>query len=199
MFRTAFSTTLAVLLLSTAGCAQSDSTDAAEEQLAAVTAERDALLEAESAQQERHDRALATLDEVTAMLNDPESVGSEEDVVEAIASHSTDTAVMEDDVFGTVGYRDGFYNTLYGGVVDARIDAYDWWVSEDGSQGGVLWIWYGTNGAGNPFELPGLSLQEFSEDGRIAYELVTYPYPDDFVKNAFSGDGTPTPSTGADQ
>ncbi len=74
MFRTAFSTAVAVLLLSTAGCAQSESTDAVEEQLAAVTAERDAveeelaavtaerdaLLDTESQQQERHDRALAT-------------------------------------------------------------------------------------------------------------------------------------------
>ncbi len=133
------------------------------------------------------------------MLNDPEAFGSEEEVVDAIARHSTETAVMDDDVFGAVSYRSGFYNTLYGGVVDARIDSYDWWVSDDGSQGGALWIWYGTNRAGNPFELPGLSLTEFDEDGRIEYELVTYPYPDDYVRSAFSGDGTPTPSTGADQ
>lgn len=199
MFRATFSTIVAVLLLSTAGCAGSDSTDAVEEQLAEVTAERDALLEAESVQQERHDRALATLDEINAMLNDPEAVGSEEEIIDAIASHSTDTAVMDDDVFGSVNYRSGFYNTLYGGAVDARIDTYDWWVSEDGSQGGTLWIWYGTNGAGNPFELSGLSLHEFDEDGRIEYELVTYPYTDDYVKNAFSGNGTPTPSTGVDQ
>ncbi len=199
MFRTTFSAIVAVLLLSTAGCAQSDSTDAVEEQLAEVTAERDALLDAASAQQERHDRALATVNEVTALLNDPESVGSEEDVVDAIASHSTETAVIDDDVFGSVNYRNGYYNTLYGGVVDARIDAYDWWVSEDGSQGAVSWIWYGTNLAGNPFELAGISLMEFADDGRIAHELVTYPYPDDYVRNAFSGDGTPTPSTGTDQ
>jgi hypothetical protein len=199
MFRTALLTTLVVLLLSAAGCTQSESTDAVEEQLAAVTAERDALLDTASQQQERHDRALATLDEVTAMLSDPESVGSEEDVVDAIAGHSTDTAVMDDDVFGPMPYRSGFYNTLYGGVVDARIDAYDWWVSEDGSQGGVSWIWYGTNQAGNPFELPGISLIEFAEDGRIEYELVTYPYTDDYVRNAFTGDGTPTPSTGTDR
>ena len=193
MFRTTFSAIFAVLLLSTSGCSQSDSTGAVEEQLAEVTAERDALLDRESAQQQRHDRALATLDEVTAMLNDPESVGSEEDVVDAIARHSTETAVMDDDVFGRVSYRDGFYNTLYGGAVDARIDAYDWWVSEDGSQGGVLWIWYGINKAGNPFELVGLSLQEFSDDGRIVYELVTYPYSDDYVRNAFQVTGRRRP------
>lgn len=199
MFRTAFTTTVAVLLLSTAGCAQSEPTDAVEEQLAAVTAERDALLDTASRQQERHDRALATLDEVNAMLNDPESVGSEEEIIDAIASHSTETAKMDDDVFGAVNYRNGFYNTLYGGAADARIDSYHWWVSDDGSQGGVLWIWYGTNLAGNPFELSGLSRIEFAEDGRIEYELVTYPYTDSYVKNAFLFDGTPTPSTGADQ
>ncbi len=199
MFRSAISTTVAVLLLITAGCAQSESTDALEEQVAAVTAERDALLETASQQQERHDRALATADEVNAILNDPEAFGSEEEVVDAIARHSTETAVMDDDVFGPMAYRSGFYNTLYGGVMDARIDSYDWWVSDDGSQGGALWIWYGTNQAGNPFELPGLSLVEYAEDGRIEYELVTYPYTDDYVRNAVMGDGTPMPSTGAGQ
>jgi hypothetical protein len=188
-----------VLLLSTTGCAQDDSADAVEEQLAAVTAERDALLEAESAQQERHDQALATLDENIAILTAPVAFGSEEEVIDAIASNSTETAQMDDDVFGALNFRSGFYNTLYGGVVDARIDSFDWWVSDDGSQGGILWIWYGTNRAGNPFELSGLSLIEFAEDGRIEYELVTYPYTDDYVRNAFSGDGTPTPSTGAGQ
>lgn len=190
---------MAVLLLSIAACAQSDSTDAIEDQLAAMTAERDALLDAGSEQQERHDRALATLDEINAMLNDPQSFGSEEEIIDAIAGHATETALMDDDVFGAVNYRTGFYNTLYGGAVDARIDSYHWWVSEDGSQGGTLWIWHGTNGAGNPFELSGLSLHDFGEDGRIEHELVTYPYPDEYVRNAFLGDGTPTPSTGANQ
>jgi hypothetical protein len=199
MFRTTFSTVIAALLLGTAGCAQSDSTNAVEEQLAAVTAERDALLDTASQQQERHDLALATLEEVNAMLNDPESFGSEEVIIDAIAGHSADTALMDDDVFGAVNYRDGFYNTLYGDSVDARLDAYDWWVSADGSQGGTLWVWYGTNAAGNPFELIGISLHEFAEDGRIEYERVTYPYPDDYVSNAFLREGTPTPSTGADQ
>ena len=214
MFRATITVVIAVLLVSTAGCSQGDSNDAIEEQLAAVTAERDALLnsasqqqerdggaplDAASQRQERHDRALATLDEVNAILNDPEAFGSEEEIIDAIARHSTDTAVMEDDVFGAVNYRAAFYATLFEGSVDARLDAYDWWVSEDGSQGGSLWIWYGTNAAGNPFELTGLTLTEFSEDGRIEYDLITYPYSDDYVRRAFHGEGTPTPSTGADQ
>ena len=80
--------------------------------------------------------------------------------------------------------------------MDARIDAYDTWVSEDGSQGGVLWTWYGTNASGEPFELPGISLLDFDEHGKIAHEFVTYPYPDDYVWDAVFGSGTPTPSTG---
>jgi hypothetical protein len=99
-------------------------------------------------------------------------------------------------VFGAAPMREAWHNTLYGGGMDARIDAYDTWVSEDGSQGGVLWLWYGTNASGRPFELPGISLMEFDEDGRIAYEYVAYPYPDDYVWGAVIGSGTPTPSTG---
>ncbi len=187
---------LVLALVGGAACSSSDSDDGIEDRLAAVTAERDALLDTAAQEQERHDRSAATLDEVNAMLNDPDAFGSEEDVIAAIESHSTDTAVMDDEVFGSTDYRSGFYNTLYDDTVDARIDASHWWVSEDGSQGGTLWIWYGTNAAGNPFELAGLSLHEFDEDGRISREFVTYPYPDDYVENAFTGDGTPTPSTG---
>ncbi len=200
MCRATIAIVIAVLLVGSGGCSQGDSSNAIEQQLVAVTAERDALLDAASSQrQERHDRALATLDEVNAILNDPEAFGSQEEIIDAIARHSTDTAVMDDDVFGAVDYRSAFYATLYEGSVDARIDAYDWWVSEDGSQGGSLWVWYGTNAAGNPFELTGLTLTEFSEDGRIEYDLITYPYSDDYVRRAFRGEGTPTPSTGADQ
>ena len=48
MFRSTITIVIAVLLVSTAGCSQGDSNDAIEEQLAAVTAERDALLDAAS-------------------------------------------------------------------------------------------------------------------------------------------------------
>jgi len=144
----------------------------------------------------RREAALEALELDRQVLDDPESYGTEDEVVDLLASHATDDAVMDDAVFGAVPMREAWHNTLYGGTFDARIDVYETWVSDDGSQGGVLWIWYGTNAAGNPFELAGISLVEFDEEGRIAYELVTYPYSDAYVKTATFGEGTPTPSTG---
>lgn len=144
----------------------------------------------------RREAALETMELGRQILDDPESYGSEKEVVDLLASHATDDAVMDDAVFGAVPYRQAWHNTLYGGAFDARIDVYETWVSDDGSQGGVLWIWHGTNAMGNPFELAGISLMEFDEEGRTAYELVTYPYSDAYVRTAAFGEGTPTPSTG---
>ena len=142
-------------------------------------------------------QALETVEEIKALLDDPDAFGSEDEVADLIAEHATDSAVMDDEVFGAVPYRSGFYNTLFGGAVDAQIDIHHSWVSADGSQGGVLWLWHGTNASGNPFELAGISIIDFDEDGRVAYELVTYPYPDGYVDRAVFGEGTPTPSTGS--
>jgi len=195
------------LALVAGACAQdvteSDEYQALEAELAGAqarldeaTAERN-LAEAEQASDSsRRDRALAIVNEVKRLLDDPESFGTEDEIADLLASHATDTAMMDDDVFGAVNYRQAFYNTLFGGAVDAHITVYDMWVSDDGAQGGSLWMWSGTNAAGNPFELAGITLTEFAEDGRIAYDLVTYPYPDDYVREAFLGEGTPTPSTG---
>jgi len=144
----------------------------------------------------RHDAALESLAMLKEILADPESFGTEAEVVDLLASYAADGTVMDDDVFGAVPYRQAWHNTLYGGAFDAQIDAYDTWVSDDGSQGGVLWIWHGLNGSGRPFELPGISLIEFDEDGLVSYELVTYPYPNDYVRAAAFGEGSPTPSTG---
>jgi hypothetical protein len=138
----------------------------------------------------RHDAALATIDEITAILDDPGAFGTEEEVADLIATHAVPGALMDDAVFGAVDYRTGFYNTLYGGAMDAEIDVYHRSVSEDGSQGVILWRWHGTNAAGNPFDLPGISIEEFDEQGRVTYELVTYPYPDEYVEEAVFGAGT---------
>jgi hypothetical protein len=144
----------------------------------------------------RHDAALEAVTTQKDILDDPESFGTEDEVVDLLASSATTDAVMDDDVFGAFPYRQAWHNTLYGKAFHARIDVYDIWVSEDGSQGGVLWVWHGLNAKGNPFELPGISLMEFNEEGLISYELVTYPYPDAYVDEAAFGDGSPTPSTG---
>jgi hypothetical protein len=167
-----------------------------QQQVSDTTAELEAAGAAQDAAAARHDAALATMEMLRQVLDDPESYGTEDEVVDLLASHATVDAVMDDAVFGAVPMREAWHNTLYGGAFDARIDVYDTWVSEDGSQGGFLWIWYGTNAQGRPFELPGISLTEFDEEGHISYELVTYPYPDAYVWDAAIGLGTPTPSTG---
>jgi len=167
----------------------------ARSQLNEATAENDRTVGEPESASPRHDRALAILAEIKQILDDPDAFGTEEEIAALLSSHATETALMDDDVFGAMSYKQGFYYTLFGGTTDARIKVHDVWVSDDGSQGGILWVWSGTNAAGNPFELPGISLTEFAEDGRIAYELVTYPYSDDYVREAFRGDGTPTPST----
>ena len=181
---------VAALTLGVAATACSNSDDTAEEELAAVTAERDALLAAAEHRQDRRDRALTVLDEIEMLLDDPTTFGTEEEVADLLGSHATDDALMDDDVFGAVNYRDGFYNTLYAGALDASIDIYDTWVSADGSQGGALWMWHGENANGEAFELAGVSLIEFDDHGKIAYELVTYPYPDEYVRSVIMGGGT---------
>jgi hypothetical protein len=138
----------------------------------------------------RHDKARAHIDLVMTILDDPDAFGSEEQVVAALVEHYTPDAVMDDIVFGAAPIAQSWRNVLYGGMVDADIDVYHSWLSDDGSQGGYLWLWHGTNAAGNPFELPGISLCEFDEDGLESYEYVVYPYPDDCVRNAFEGTGT---------
>jgi hypothetical protein len=139
---------------------------------------------------ERYEKALATQEAIGEILDDPESYGSEDEVVELLASHATDGAVMDDEVFGAAPMIGAWHYTLYGDAMDARIDIYHRWLSEDGSQGGALWMWHGTNQAGNRFELPGISLDTYDEDGLITYEYVTYPYPDDYVEEAIEGKGT---------
>jgi hypothetical protein len=162
-----------------------------QQQLAEAVAERDALASPAPQSSARHDKAKATQEAVTAIVNDPESVGSEQEVVDALAAHYTPDAKMVDAVFGSIGARDGWYETLYGAMADSTFDNTYWWVSEDGSQGGSVWLWHGTNEAGNPFELAGISLDDFNEEGLISNEYVVYPYPADYVKAAIEGAGTP--------
>lgn len=186
---------VAVTLLSMGvlACGDDDAAriESLEEDLAAVTVERDGLAAQISDREARHAASLATIEGVEAILADPESFGTENEVVDALAAYAVDGALMDDTVFGAVGYRMAWYNTLFSGAIDADIDVYHHWLSEDGSQGGSLWVWHGTNVAGNPFELAGISLNEYDEDGRLTYELVTYPYPDEYVEAAVMGEGTP--------
>jgi hypothetical protein len=161
----------------------------AETQLAEVTAERDTFIAVEELSTSRYDNAIRIHEEIIALLHDHEAVGTEEEVADLLATHATESAKMDDEVFGAVSYRAGFYNTLFAGTMDAEIDVYHDWLAEDGSQGGFLWVWHGTNAKGNPFSLPGISLTTHDDDGLISYEFVTYPYTDDYVRQSVFGDG----------
>ena len=129
-------------------------------------------------------------EEIISLLHDPEAGGTEAKIADLLATHATDDALMDDEVFGSVNYRQGFYNTLYSGAANAEIDVFEDWLTEDGSQGGFLWMWHGTNAAGNPFSLTGISLTTHDEAGLISYEFVTYPYTDEYVREAWLGAGT---------
>lgn len=171
------------------GCS-GDDTDALQQERDRLSAEVEALRSQQDLLLAKHEKSAATMEAAEAILADPEAFGTETQIAEAIAQLATADAQIEDDVFGSINYRDGYYDTLFAGDTDAVIDVYDRWLSEDGSQGGSLWIWRGTNVMGNPFELIGISLFDFDDEGRIAHELVTYPYTDDYVIEAFEGAGT---------
>ena len=161
-----------------------------EQSLADVTADRDALLAAAQQPSERHAKAQATQEAVRAILDDPESVGTEKEVIDALAAYAAPGAMMDDAVFSAVPMRSAWRNTLYGGAMDARIDVTYVWLSEDGSQGGDVWLWHGTNAAGHPFELAGVNLDEYNEDGLMTRSYVVYPYAAEYVRQAVLGSGT---------
>lgn len=191
MFTAVLVLALAPACANDAGGATEAEAEALQAQIETLEAERDELAAQLSSRDARHAASLATIEAVEEILADPDSFGSTEgEIADALAANATDGAVMDDDVFGAVDYRTAWYNTLFGGSFDADMEVFDHWLSEDGSQGGSLWVWYGTNASGNPFELAGISLVEFDEDGRIEYELVTYPYPDEYVEDAALGTGT---------
>ena len=163
------------------GDASSDTSELAEE-LATVTAERDALAQRIAADDARLAKTEATIAAVTDIVADPTSVGTQEEVLDLLMIHFTSEAVMDDDVYGAVPMRTAWRNTLYG--LDATVDTWHRWVSEDGSDGLSLWTWSGTNFAGDPFELIGLSILHYNDEGKEDYQFVVYPYDDSYVDAA---------------
>jgi hypothetical protein len=127
---------------------------------------------------------------IREVLNDPAAFGTEDEVVDLLASFATDTAVMEDDVFGSAPMTEAWLGTLYSNAMDAEIEVMHQWINEDGSGSGSLWVWRGANLAGNPFELIGVSVDEHDDEGLVTHELVIYPYSDEYVDKAIVGAGT---------
>ncbi len=173
------------------GCGSDAEVEGLRADVSRLTAQRDALRAEVDAAGERHEKTVAVVEGIRAVLDDPSSVGSEEDVASALASFATADAVMEDAVLGSAPMRQAWQDTLYGGAMDAEITVLHQWVSPDGSQSGGLWVWRGTNLAGNSFELLGVQVDDHDLEGRVTHELVAYPYDDAYVLEAVEGAGSP--------
>ncbi|WP_062300329.1 hypothetical protein [Demequina maris] len=179
----------------TAGCSTGAETDDLEAQLAEVTEQRDALQAELDVIAARHDKTVEVKAAVEEIVANPEAYGTPAEVADLLATYATDDALMDDDVFGAVSMRQGWFYTLSGGL-DAEVETLQSWISEDGSESGALWVWRGENYAGSPFELVGISVLTHDDEGLVANEWVAYPYPDAFVEEAIDGSGTPTTVTG---
>ncbi len=161
--------------------------------LAGVTAHRDELAAAVATTDhpsKRYEKSLATQQGIQDILDHPEWYGTEDKVVDLLSSYATTEAMRDDAVFGAIDMRNAWHNTLYEGSMDAEIDTSFRWLSDDGSQGGVLWLWHGTNLDGNPFELAGMSLDTYDRNGSITHAYVVYPYSDAYVREAVYRNGT---------
>lgn len=193
MMRARVMAVLAGALLVLAACAGGSDV---QEQLDEVTQQRDALQAQVDEQAGQRERSLEVQQRELAILADPASVGTEEDVAAALGELATPEALMDDDVFGAIGIQEGWFNTLYADDMDSTVEVLHTWMGPDGAQGGTVWVWKGENMLGRPFSLIGVSIVDHDSDGRITNELVVYPYDDAFVERAVMGSGTPTSETG---
>ena len=158
---------------------------ALEQELSAVTAERD-LLRAEKAKaEERFDKSSATIDAIGEIVSDPSAHGTEDEVLALLGEHFVPGATTHDLAYGEIDAIDGWRNTLFGGRADAVTTEWHNWVCEDGSQGGSLWTWEGNNFVGEPFELIGMSVAGFNDEGLNTGNTVMWPYPDEYVWDEF--------------
>ena len=81
---------------------------------------------------------------------------------------------------GSVPIRSAWDNTIFG--TDSTIKTWVTWLADDGSSGGSLWTWSGTARNGEPFELIGVNLDDYDENGLLTYSLVDWPYPAETVE-----------------
>ena len=172
---------LVVLSLMAAAC----SSDSAE--LDEVKAERDALAAELAASEARHDLSLANQQLAAEIIADPEAFGDREEVLDALSALAAPDAVMDDTAFGSVPIREGWDNTIFG--TDSTLETWITWLARDGSGGGSVWTWSGTAQNGEPFELIGVNIDDFDDNGLVTYSLVDWPYPGDTVRAAFATGG----------
>lgn len=178
------STIVVVLMALLVGGCGDDSATA--DQLAVVTAERDALQSQVDAAAVRHDKSAATQEAVTEIIATPGAFGSEEQVLDLLDQYAASANVpYVDDALGATTYRRGWHDTLFNEVA-ADIQTWHRWLSDDGSNGGSLWSWSGTASNGEPFRLSGIVLEEFNDDGLYSSLTVYYPMVDEEVWRAFN-------------
>jgi hypothetical protein len=165
--------------------ATADDMEDLEQQLAAVTAERDALLAEQDAAATRHDKCRATTDEIVAIVADPAAFGTQQEVLDRLDALAAPGTIYGDAAFGETTWRTGWRNTVYGSL-DASIHTWKDWLSDDGSEGGALWTWEGSAFNGEHFSLHGISLFTCDEDGLRDWAYVFYPYEASEVQEAIS-------------
>ena len=189
---------LAAVVLALAGCA-SDVTEsdeyqdleqklaAVEVQLADMTAGRDELAADATAPatSSRYEKAQATQEAAFALMADPRAFGTEDEVLDLFDEMAAPGTVYGDAAFGSTGWRSGWKNTLFG-QVNATIRTWTSWLSEDGSMGGSMWTWSGTARNGEPFDLQGIELSTYDENGLYTSVMVHYPFEDAEVMRMFN-------------
>ncbi len=154
-------------------------------ELETAAAERDALAAQIAAAEVRYEKTDAAEQLIIEIIDDPDVYGTQEEVLDAVAALAVPGAVMDDTAFGAVPIRSAWRNTLYGGL-DAEIKTWKRWLSDDGSQGASLWTWIGTARNGEPFELIGINLTDYDEEGTVTNILVDWPYEGTFVREAIA-------------
>ncbi len=175
---------LPLVLVSTAGCSGDDQD--LRDELAAVTAERDELAAEITAQQTRHEKADASQEAVAAIVADPASFGTEDEVLDLLDQYAVNSGIVYgDEAFGDTTWRIGWRNTLFGSV-DADIQTWTRWLSDDGSTGGSLWSWNGTARNGEPFTLSGITQDRFDDDGLYRSVRAYYAMSGEDVLAAFA-------------
>ncbi len=172
---------LALLWTTVASC----SSDSAE--LDEVTAERDALAAELAAGESRHELSLENQQLVAEIIADPEAFGDREAALDALTALATPGTIMDDTAFGPVAIRVAWDNTIFG--TDSTIETWATWLAEDGASGGSLWTWSGVADNGEPFELIGVDIDDYDEQGLLTHSLVDYPYPAETVKAALQTGG----------
>jgi hypothetical protein len=153
-----------------------------EAQLVQITAERDSLIADAPASADRYEKSAANTERVAAIIDDPDAFGTKEEVLDELMALATPEAVMDDTAFGAVPIRQAWSNTLWGS--DATIKTWVRWMCDDGSQAGSLWSWIGESNSGKPFELIGVNLDEFDDEGRVTYSLVDWAYDSAYVRES---------------